>query len=144
MSRCTSALDSGSPGSDAAQRRADRCFLMLTYPRDGFPQGPTIWKALRGTSAAAQMWSDAPRSTGDPGRTPGRYQLRQGHPARTAATGPRLVRARARARSRRLPAANDLLTPADLNQALGTAAKNERAGVCERARQRLRYRPKGT
>jgi len=37
-----------------------------------------------------------------------------------------------------------LLTPADLDQARQIAADNERSGVCERARQRLRYRPKGT
>ena len=37
-----------------------------------------------------------------------------------------------------------LLTPADLDQALQIAADNERSGVCERARQRLRYRPKDT
>jgi len=37
-----------------------------------------------------------------------------------------------------------LLTPADLDQARQVAAGNERSGVCERARQRLRYRPKGT
>jgi len=36
-----------------------------------------------------------------------------------------------------------LLTPADLDQARQAAADNERSGVCERARQRLRYRPKG-
>ena len=36
-----------------------------------------------------------------------------------------------------------LLTPADLDQARQVAADNERSGVCERARQRLRYRPKG-
>jgi hypothetical protein len=36
-----------------------------------------------------------------------------------------------------------LLTPADLDQARRVAADNERSGVCERARQRLRYRPKG-
>jgi hypothetical protein len=36
-----------------------------------------------------------------------------------------------------------LLTPADLDQARQAAAANERSGVCERARQRLRYRPKG-
>jgi hypothetical protein len=36
-----------------------------------------------------------------------------------------------------------LLTPADLDQARQVAAENERSGVCERARQRLRYRPKG-
>ncbi len=38
---------------------------------------------------------------------------------------------------------NALLTPADLDQARQVAAGNERGGVCERARQRLRYRPKG-
>jgi hypothetical protein len=38
---------------------------------------------------------------------------------------------------------NRLLTPADLNEARLTADRNERAGVCEAARQRLRYRPKG-
>ncbi len=37
-----------------------------------------------------------------------------------------------------------LLTPADLDQAMQIAADNERSGVCERARQRLRYRPKDT
>ena len=37
-----------------------------------------------------------------------------------------------------------LLTPADLDQARQAAARNERSGVCERARQRLRYRPKGS
>jgi hypothetical protein len=39
--------------------------------------------------------------------------------------------------------ANGLLTPADLNEARLVAEKNEREGVCETARQRLRYRPKG-
>jgi hypothetical protein len=39
--------------------------------------------------------------------------------------------------------ANGLLTPADLNEARLAAEKNERDGVCEVARQRLRYRPKG-
>jgi hypothetical protein len=39
--------------------------------------------------------------------------------------------------------ANGLLTPADLNEARQLAEKNERDGVCETARQRLRYRPKG-
>ena len=39
--------------------------------------------------------------------------------------------------------ANGLLTPADLDEARETAASNERNGVCEMARQRLRYRPKG-
>ncbi len=38
--------------------------------------------------------------------------------------------------------ANGLLTPADLDEARQTAADNERSGVCERARQRLQYRPK--
>jgi len=36
-----------------------------------------------------------------------------------------------------------LLTPADLDQARKVAGDNERSGVCERARQRLKYRPKG-
>jgi hypothetical protein len=36
-----------------------------------------------------------------------------------------------------------LLTPADLNEARQVAAANERDGVCEMARQRLQYRPKG-
>jgi hypothetical protein len=39
--------------------------------------------------------------------------------------------------------ANGLLTPADLDEARQAAAANERNGVCEMARQRLRYRPKG-
>lgn len=38
--------------------------------------------------------------------------------------------------------ANGLLTAADLNEARLAAEKNERDGVCETARQRLRYRPK--
>ncbi len=38
---------------------------------------------------------------------------------------------------------NGLLTPADLDEAMRVAGENERAGVCERARLRLRYRPKG-
>ncbi len=38
--------------------------------------------------------------------------------------------------------ASGLLTPADLDEARRTAAENERNGVCETARQRLRYRPK--
>jgi hypothetical protein len=38
--------------------------------------------------------------------------------------------------------ANGLLTPADLNEARLLAEQNEREGVCETARQRLRYRPK--
>jgi hypothetical protein len=37
---------------------------------------------------------------------------------------------------------NALLTPADLDEALAAAADNERRGVCQAARQRLRYRPK--
>jgi hypothetical protein len=40
--------------------------------------------------------------------------------------------------------ANGLLTPADLDEARRVAADNERAGVCEIARQRLQYRPKGS
>jgi hypothetical protein len=39
--------------------------------------------------------------------------------------------------------ANGLLTSADLNEAKLLAEQNERDGVCETARQRLRYRPKG-
>ena len=39
---------------------------------------------------------------------------------------------------------NALLTPFDLDQARRIAAGNERSGACERARQRLRYRPKET
>ena len=39
--------------------------------------------------------------------------------------------------------ANALLTPADLNEARLLAERNERDGVCEVARQRLRYHPKG-
>jgi hypothetical protein len=39
--------------------------------------------------------------------------------------------------------ANGLLTPADLDEARKTAVANERDGVCEMARQRLRYRQKG-
>jgi hypothetical protein len=38
--------------------------------------------------------------------------------------------------------ANALLTPADLDEALQAAGANERSGVCDAARQRLRYRPK--
>ena len=38
---------------------------------------------------------------------------------------------------------NGLLTPADLDEARQAAADNERSGVCETARQRLQYRPKG-
>jgi hypothetical protein len=37
---------------------------------------------------------------------------------------------------------NDLLTPADLDEALRAAIVNEHNGVSERARQRLKYRPK--
>jgi hypothetical protein len=36
-----------------------------------------------------------------------------------------------------------LLTPADLDEARQAAADNERSGVCEMARQRLQYRPRG-
>jgi hypothetical protein len=39
--------------------------------------------------------------------------------------------------------ANGLLTPADLDEAKKVAAANERNGVCEMARRRLQYRPKG-
>ena len=39
---------------------------------------------------------------------------------------------------------NGLLTPADLDEAKRVAEKNERAGICEQARLRLRYRPKET
>jgi hypothetical protein len=39
--------------------------------------------------------------------------------------------------------ANGLLTPADLDEARQAAADNERNGVCEMARQRLQYRPRG-
>jgi hypothetical protein len=38
---------------------------------------------------------------------------------------------------------NGLLTPADLDEARQVAADNERSGVCETARKRLKYRPKG-
>ncbi len=38
--------------------------------------------------------------------------------------------------------ANGLLTPADLNEARLVAEQNKRDGVCETARQRVRYRPK--
>ncbi len=38
--------------------------------------------------------------------------------------------------------ANGLLTAADLNEARLLAERNEREGVCETARQRLRYRPR--
>ena len=37
---------------------------------------------------------------------------------------------------------NGLLTPADLDEALAVAMENERAGICEQARLRLKYRPK--
>ena len=40
--------------------------------------------------------------------------------------------------------ANGLLTPADLDEARQVAAENERSGVCDTARQRLRYRQKGS
>jgi hypothetical protein len=40
--------------------------------------------------------------------------------------------------------ANGLLTSADLNEARLVAEQNERDGVCETARQRLRYRPKNS
>jgi len=39
--------------------------------------------------------------------------------------------------------ANGLLTPTDLDEARQVAAANERNGVCEMARRRLQYRPKG-
>jgi hypothetical protein len=39
--------------------------------------------------------------------------------------------------------ANGLLAPGDLNEARLLAERNERDGVCETVRQRLRYRPKG-
>jgi hypothetical protein len=39
--------------------------------------------------------------------------------------------------------ANGLLTPADLDEARQVAAENERKGICEIARRRLQYRPKG-
>ena len=38
---------------------------------------------------------------------------------------------------------NGLLTPADLDEARQAVADNERSGVCETARKRLQYRPKG-
>jgi hypothetical protein len=40
--------------------------------------------------------------------------------------------------------ANGLLTSADLDEAREAAAANERNGICEMARQRLQYRPKGS
>ena len=40
--------------------------------------------------------------------------------------------------------ANGLLTQADLDEARQAAADNERSGVCETARQRLQYRPRGS
>jgi len=39
---------------------------------------------------------------------------------------------------------NGLLTPADLDEARRVAEENERAGICEQARLRLKYRPKVT
>jgi hypothetical protein len=39
---------------------------------------------------------------------------------------------------------NGLLTPADLDEARRAAKENERTGVCEQARLRLKYRPKET
>jgi hypothetical protein len=39
---------------------------------------------------------------------------------------------------------NGLLTPADLDEARRVAKGNERAGICEQARLRLKYRPKET
>ena len=39
---------------------------------------------------------------------------------------------------------NGLLTPADLDEAKRAAQENERAGICEQARLRLKYRPKAT
>ena len=39
--------------------------------------------------------------------------------------------------------ANGLLTPADADEAITVATANERSGICEMARQRLRYRSKG-
>ena len=39
---------------------------------------------------------------------------------------------------------NGLLTPADLDDARTVAEENERAGICEQARLRLKYRPKET
>ena len=39
---------------------------------------------------------------------------------------------------------NGLLTPADLDEARGVATENERAGIREQARLRLKYRPKET
>jgi hypothetical protein len=39
---------------------------------------------------------------------------------------------------------NGLLTPADLDEARQVAAENERSGVCEQARLRLKYRQKAT
>ena len=52
-----------------------------------------------------------------------------------------------RGHARNLPAfllANGLLTPADLDEARRVVADNERRGVSEMARRRLKYRPKGT
>lgn len=39
---------------------------------------------------------------------------------------------------------NDLLSATDVHEARQLAADNERGGICEAARRRLRYRPKGT
>jgi len=39
---------------------------------------------------------------------------------------------------------NGLLTPVDLDEARRVAEENERAGICEQARLRLKYRPKET
>ena len=39
---------------------------------------------------------------------------------------------------------NGLLTPADLDEARRVAEENERSGICEQARRRLKYRPKVT
>jgi hypothetical protein len=50
-----------------------------------------------------------------------------------------------RGHARNLPdflLSNGLLTPADLDRARQIAASNERNGICEMARQRLKYRPK--
>ena len=52
-----------------------------------------------------------------------------------------------RGHARNLPAfllANGLLTPADLDEARRVVADNERRGVSEMARRRLKYRPKDT
>jgi hypothetical protein len=39
---------------------------------------------------------------------------------------------------------NGLLSATDVHEARQLAADNERGGICEAARRRLRYRPKGT